>query len=133
MILNQHLEVIFKIMKFKNILNENISNIEENNKIKWEKIGKYFVNAEPLILYHGTTESSAKKIDSEGLVYGNLTLSKEYAIKISKIRREGEKPVIFKVNAPVHSIYPIYHGPKYIKTDAFSLVKPIKTVSRIKI
>lgn len=109
-----------------------VSDTPENRSIEWVKKGKYYVNAKPLILYHGTTEKSASKIDIEGLKYGNLATTPEYAKQIAAIRREGDKPVVYKVDALAHSIYPVFHGPKHINTDALALAKPIKSVSRMR-
>ncbi|HVJ72043.1 MAG TPA: ADP-ribosyltransferase [Sphingomicrobium sp.] len=113
-------------------LPEGLSNTVENRSIRWEKQGRYYVNAESLVLYHGTTESRAGKIEAEGLKFGNLALTPEYALEIAKVRREGDQPVVFRVETPAGSVYPVFHGSKGIQTDALSLAKPIKSVSRLK-
>jgi hypothetical protein len=106
-------------------LPKGVMDTEENREIKWTKSGKYYVNAESLILYHGTTESRAVVIEKEGLRYGNLTSKRGYAAEIAKIRREGEAPVVFEVKVPPGHIYPVWHGPKTVATDALSLAASI--------
>jgi len=106
-------------------LPKGLSNVEENRVIKWEKVGRYYVNSKPLVLYHGTTASRASDILAGGLKYGNLTLKRSYAEEIARIRREGERPVVFEVRVPAGSVHPVWHGPKGTRTDALSLAKPI--------
>ena len=70
-------------------LPKGILDTPDNRAIEWVKSGKYYVNKQPLVLYHGTTKSSILKIEKEGLRFGNLTFSPSYAKEIARIRRTG--------------------------------------------
>ena len=105
---------------------------EENRSIAWKKTGPYWTNAEKIVLYHGTTVDKLQSIEEHGLKYGNLALDFAYAAEIAKIRREGFQGVVFQVEAPPGHVYPVFHGPKLIRTDSLAIAKPIRNVKLVR-
>lgn len=99
----------------------------ENRVIAWRKTGRYWTNAEPITLYHGTTEDRLPSILEKGILFGNYALQYAYAKQIADIRREGKRGIVLEVTAPPGSIYPVFHGPPHIRTDSLSIAKPIRT------
>lgn len=107
-------------------LPKGIRDTSENRGIRWQKAGKYYTNADAITLYHGTTEDKLSSIREKGLRYGNLTPSKVEAMNIAKIRREGKKPIVLEAYVLPGHIYPVFHGPKGVATDALSIAIPIE-------